>query len=203
MTNSTKTIRTLIALAALAISGLAAAADPTLAYHVGVENRAGLVGIPVCAKADKEAGTKYIYTDDLHLRAALAKAATSGCFERLGREGDDGYAATGVSLIAIGGNVYKSAVDGKPAGPALRALTAPKVTLANPDATELAGVVTMSMYSPSGRVTINVVSFPDGTRAIVKRSGQTLQLPVGEHVKVAFEKLEGDNYWLTIPGRVL
>lgn len=116
----------LILLAAMTVSGLAAAGDYTPAYHVGVEGRAGLVGIHVCAKGDHEAGTRYIYTDDLKLRAQLVKA-TGGCFERLGREGNDGYATTSLTLISVGGNVYKASINGVPAGPAIRALTAPRV----------------------------------------------------------------------------
>jgi hypothetical protein len=133
MSNPTKT---LIAAAALAASGLATATDMTPAWHLGVENRAGLVGIPVCAKADKGDGKRYFWTDDMALRAALGMVSSGGCFERLGREGDLGYAQAGVTLIKAGGNVYKSAINGHAAGQALRALTAPQELVRSPEPIE-------------------------------------------------------------------
>lgn len=208
MSISTKTI--IFAAAALAISSLAAASNVAPEYRIGVENRSGLVGIPVCAKADKEAGTKYIYTDDLYLREALIKAASGVCFERLGPGGDKGYVSTSVSLIAVGDNIYKSIVYGRPAGPAIRALTVPKAEVGKSNevqsdgrATMRAGVVTMSMYSGTGHMTLNVVSFRDGSRAIVRRTGDSPRLPVGATVMVEYEKLDDYNYWVSIPGQVL
>ncbi|WP_423600933.1 hypothetical protein [Roseateles sp. MS654] len=88
MSISTKTVLTL---AALSVSGIAAAAKPLpVANYAGIENRDGLVPIPVCAKADLDAGTRYIWSADQAVRAALQAGAQKGCFERLGVEYSDG-----------------------------------------------------------------------------------------------------------------
>lgn len=195
----TKMNKTILALAVMAASGIAAAAKPLpVANYVGIENREGLVAIPVCAKADLAAGTRYIWSEDLAVRAALQAGAKLGCFERLGREGDLGYSQTGVSLIREGGSVYRVAINGKPAGQALRALATPKEVVKSPELSERTGVVTYVGYSVSGDMTMHAVQYPDGTRDVVRRNGETERLQAGTHVTVARAQLDADNYWLSI-----
>ena len=203
-----KKTKTILALAAMACSAGAFAAPsvPDQAepgWHLGIENRESLVRIPVCAKADLEAGFKFIWTEDLALRGALSQAVTTGCFERLGREGDLGYAQSGVTLIKVGGNVYKSAIAGQAAGQALRALTAPKQPVKSPELTERVGVVSMSGFSATGNMTLHAVTYDDGSFDVIRRVGETQRIQPGVRVMVSREQLDENSDWLSISGRAL
>lgn len=193
------TTKTILAAAALVASGIATATKPVpVATYMGVENRDGLVGVPVCAKADLTAGVRYFWTEDQTLRAALVSGSKLGCFKRLGRDGDMGYSQAGVTLIREGGNTYRAAVNGKPAGQALRALVAPKEVVPHAELNERSGVVALSGYSGTGNMTQHSVKYEDGTRDVIRRVGETERLAPGTHVVVARAQLDADNYWLTI-----
>lgn len=194
-----KSTTTIITLAILAASGIAAAATPLpVGNYMGIENRDGLVPIPVCAKANLEAGTRYIWSDDPAVRDALQAGAKKGCFERLGREGDMGYSQAGVTLVREGGSVYRVAIDGKPAGQALRALTAPAEIVRHPELSERTGVVGYAGYSYTDDMTIHTVDYDDGTRDAVRRNGPTERIQPGTRVTVARQQLDAGNYWLSI-----
>lgn len=133
-------LKSAVAIAAILLAGACAASSS--------------VTVPVCAKADLPAGTKYFSTSmspSITSAMAAAVAANHGqCFSRLGRLGDAGYALGNVVLthISESTNLYGVYVDTKYVGNVIR--TKASSDLSDPDISWMPAVVT-SLTMESGR----------------------------------------------------